>query len=161
MSQSMSHASHFLFSCLFFLGGFVPLVAAKHFIMLKKRLNLWKSAKATVYHITYQTIGGGDRIGFYPKYRYTYAGREYSGTPSIGVRLNKYKTGDVIEIRINPSSPAESDILDHFTIGPVSLLTLDACILVFSAMGFLCLAVGTVSFVLFLFKDGHAAGMVK
>lgn len=135
---------------MFFLGGFIPLILVKHFKKNKENLKHWKKTKANVYDISYDTLV--DSVAFYPKYKYSHEGREYSGTSSIGVRVNKYKVGDVIEIRFNPSNPAESDAPHYSEIGPMTLSAFDIGIIVFSAMSVLCFAVGFMSVILFLFR---------
>ncbi|MBI4846528.1 MAG: DUF3592 domain-containing protein [Candidatus Omnitrophica bacterium] len=140
----MNQSTQTIFFVMFFFGGFMPLILVNYFKNKKKKLSQWEKAQAVVCEISCEPlIESGS--AYYPQYKYSYEGRQYSGTPSIGINPNKYKKGDVIEILFNPLNPAESDIAYCCKIGNFSFSTFDMGIVIFSLMSILCFTVSIVS----------------
>lgn len=135
-----------IFSIMFCLGGFIPLIPLKDFRKRRAKFQEWRKAKAVVYDISYDS--NGDKPSAYPKYRFSNGMREYKGMTSYGVSLRKYKVGDDIEILFNPFNPDESDAPGYFSIGPFTLSAYDFFIIACSTLSALCFAAGIISAIL-------------
>lgn len=147
-------ASHIIFSGLFLIGGFGALHVAK---LLKKqfidKFAVWVKTQAIVTGISVQTFGSRmpSSMSYFPRYRYDYFGREYSGTSSSGVKEGMYRVGARIEVLVNPAKPEESDIPHYFQLGPMVLSPFDIAIFVLRAASVAFFAMGIISAALFLF----------
>ena len=138
----MDPTTHLIFTIMFLGAGFIPIIAVKHFKKEKIKLNRWNKVMATITAIRSEKGSDSGRRFYYPKYHYSCGGRNYQGTSSMGVGGNKYKLNAVIEVRVNPLNPEESDILHYSTIGTAKVLSLDVVIIVFTGMSVLAFAVG-------------------
>ena len=148
----MDPTAHLIFTLMFLGAGFIPIIAVKHFKKEKLKLGQWKKVNATITAIRAEKGSDSGRRFYYPKYQYSYGGREYPGTPSMGVGGNKYKINTAIEVRVNPLNPEESDILHYSKIGTAKVLSLDVVIIVFTGMSVLAFAVGLESIIWVLLK---------
>ena len=132
-------------SLMFLAGGFLLLFVVNHFREKKKKLKFREKAEARVYDFRVAMSDGTlpvSKPSFFPKYKYVYEGREYSGIASVGVGENIYEVGDIIEIYVDPSNPAESDLPHFFKMGKMILSSFDIFITVFAIMTILCFAAG-------------------
>ena len=148
----MDPATHLIFTLMFLGAGFIPIIAVKHFKKEKIKLNRWNKVLATITAIRAEKGSDSGRRFYYPKYQYSYGGRDYQGTSSMGVGGNKYKVNTTVEVRVNPLNPEESDILHYTKIGATTVLSLDLVIFVFTGMSALSFAVGLGSVILGLLK---------
>jgi len=141
-------------SALFFVGGWVSrfLSAA-----IKKgytdKFAVWVKAEGVVTGISVQRFGveKSSSRAFYPRYRFTYEGRDYSGTSSCGVGEGDYHVGQHIEVLVNPENPEESDVPHYFRFLSMRLSPYDIFIYVLKASSFGFFAVGILFALMYLF----------